>query len=238
MAIATVSNGDRWNTTKANEVINQINTNDTDITTNASDITELWSIGLKHFTDFGTAGIWTGSGTGIISYVKHRLRIAVDAGEVYKLAIDGAVGNGATTIDFDKPLAFDTALFYDNNALDADYSVWGIGLNDETFTNKSFGFYTNSTGELYATCGNGSSNTATQITGITLVNVRNLYRAVLDPGVNVKFYVNGTLEATISTNVPSGTQAVGTSNNLFMIRADSSSDNRVLEAEFVSIKGV
>lgn len=62
--------------------------------------------------------------------------------------------------------------------------------------------------KLYAKTGDaGTGHTETEITGITLGD-RNTYRIELDPGVEARFYVNGVLEATITTNLPDGATTI------------------------------
>lgn len=75
------------------------------------------------------------------------------------------------------------------------------------FTDRQFGFkivYASSTATLYATNGNNTAETATEITGITLTDV-NFFHAIMDSGTNIKFYVNGVLKATHTTNLPDAT---------------------------------
>jgi hypothetical protein len=62
------------------------------------------------------------------------------------------------------------------------------------------GFYVQD-GTLYASNANGSTQTKTEITGVTLTNA-NGYEMVYDAGNSVKFYINGTLRATHTTNLP------------------------------------
>lgn len=58
-------------------------------------------------------------------------------------------------------------------------------------------------GTLYAATADGTTATTTDISaGITLTNF-NVFKIVVNPGVDVKFYVNGTLKATHTTNIPS-----------------------------------
>ena len=65
-------------------------------------------------------------------------------------------------------------------------------------------FTIDDTGAIYGHTANaGVGHTNTQITGLTLTDW-NTYRIEFDPGVDVKFYVNGTLEATHTTNLPDG----------------------------------
>lgn len=49
----------------------------------------------------------------------------------------------------------------------------------------------------------GANHTETAIAGVTLTDMNN-FRIVFEPGVDAKFYVNGVLGATITTNLPNG----------------------------------
>lgn len=81
----------------------------------------------------------------------------------------------------------------------------GIGLYDyDDQTVDTAAFTIDASGNLYGKTGNaGSGHTETAISGITLTNM-NTYRIEFDPGVDVKFYVNGVLKATNTTNLPDG----------------------------------
>jgi len=62
--------------------------------------------------------------------------------------------------------------------------------------------------DFYAkTSDGGVADTLEQISGFTITDW-NLLRIEYDPGVDAKFYVNGTLEKTITTNLPSGTSDI------------------------------
>ena len=87
----------------------------------------------------------------------------------------------------------------------------GVGAN----TAEGFGFfYDNGTWKGYVI--HLGSTTSASISGG--VSSGDLIEAVFDPGVNCKFYVNGTLAATISTGLPSGTNAAEL---LIYVRMDS-----------------
>lgn len=92
-----------------------------------------------------------------------------------------------------------------------------IDYNDATYTSATFAY--NTDGTLYghtANSGGTTNHTETAITGITLTN-KNLYRIEFTPTVDVKFYVNGVLKATNTTNIPAEATVVkfgwGTSGN-------------------------
>lgn len=63
-------------------------------------------------------------------------------------------------------------------------------------------FTIDTSGNLYGHTSNGTGQTnSSAITGVTLTN-NNTYRIEVNDGVDVKFYVNGVLKATNSTNIP------------------------------------
>lgn len=85
-----------------------------------------------------------------------------------------------------------------------DVSVSGSG---HTYTGKQFGFkILNNVGspDFYATNGNGTTETATNVTNPTNPFNTNVLTAVMDSGNNIKFYINKTLVATHTTNLPAG----------------------------------
>jgi hypothetical protein len=60
-------------------------------------------------------------------------------------------------------------------------------------------------GDVYGHTSNaGVGHTETGLSGSLTITNMNLYRIEFDPGVSAKFYVNGTLRATITTNLPDG----------------------------------
>jgi len=73
-----------------------------------------------------------------------------------------------------------------------------------TSTADHIGFFIHDT-SVYASCANGSTQTKTDISGSVTETNYNVYRIVLDAGTSVKFYVNGTLLATHTTNLPAAT---------------------------------
>lgn len=77
-----------------------------------------------------------------------------------------------------------------------------VDYDDATYYDCCFSVDTS--GDLYghtANAGGGAAHTETAITGITLTNV-NKYRIEFTKGVDAKFYVNGVLKATNTTNLP------------------------------------
>lgn len=87
---------------------------------------------------------------------------------------------------------------------------WGLQQTDTAIHDIQTGTFNwarfiQNGGTLYTHTSNGTTQTNNTIGGITLTNY-NVYRIVVDPGVDVKFYVNGTLVATHTTNLPTGAQ--------------------------------
>ncbi len=94
-------------------------------------------------------------------------------------------------------------------------AFWGInGRNtpsmnsDGEFAGRQVGFVIDTSGKLYATNGDGTTQKKTEITGITITNF-NRYRLVFDAGTDVKFYVNETLKVTHTVNLPIAVQTYG-----------------------------
>lgn len=97
----------------------------------------------------------------------------------------------------------------------SDRKGWGICITPANIhtahtdvTNGEVRFIYNTT-TLYAQNANGSTATSTDVTsGITVTNW-NIYEIVFLPGTSAKFYINGTLVATHTTNLPtSGTPVI------------------------------
>lgn len=90
-----------------------------------------------------------------------------------------------------------------------DYLGFGIvdatATLDDVETSVATGIrFVNNNGVIFASNGNGASNTNTNVdSGITDANY-NTYEIVFNPGVDAKFYINGTLVATHTTNLPTG----------------------------------
>jgi hypothetical protein len=80
----------------------------------------------------------------------------------------------------------------------------GFLLDFDSSTNDFVGFGFNTTTTYAVTANAGSASTTTDISsGITMTDW-NTYKVVFDGGVNAKFYINGTLLATHTTNLPDG----------------------------------
>lgn len=78
---------------------------------------------------------------------------------------------------------------------------------DATDTVRHIGFYFQD-GIIYASNANGTTQTRTDVsTGITMTNM-NLYWFKWDAGTNITFYINDTLVATHSTNLPTTSDGV------------------------------
>ena len=78
-----------------------------------------------------------------------------------------------------------------------------VAYGNATTTDRHIAFMIDD-GTLYASNADGTTQTTTDISsGITLTN-RNAYRIEWDNGTDIKFYVNDSLKATHTTNLPSG----------------------------------
>ena len=57
---------------------------------------------------------------------------------------------------------------------------------------------------LYAANGNGTSATNTDISSYLTISQWNIFEIVFNPGTDIKYYINGTLVSTHTTNLPTG----------------------------------
>lgn len=168
---------------------------------------------IHHYNFAATSGVTTTT-TGAGSAV------TVRAGSVTIAAV-AAVGDKCTTtagLDtpssvnlWDRDFWFAESLMLETtpNTFEA---FWGFGSAtcgaggvdaNATSVDPHIGFFWDN-GTLYASCGDGAAQTRTNITSGVTIGAPNWYEIVFDAGVSASFYVNGTLKATISTNLPTG----------------------------------
>jgi len=104
------------------------------------------------------------------------------------------------------------------------YAVFG-GVSEGTFTNEHFGFAMKG-GDLVGTVADGSTEaTTTLVSGATSGTYR--LRAEFNSGTEAVFYVDGTQQGTISSNLPTGTNFINWLNTYHVENA--SSTDRALE---------
>jgi len=181
----------------------------------ATDTKDYWNFQLPIGLDsIGTAG-WVNYGAGATSQ---------SYGIGYTRGNNGACGlitnGGFFTSGSNARLSFDTSkeviVEFGLGSSRNTTSEGGFGLMEDTAplsdyddqTDDAVCFTVDGSGNLYAhTADRGTGHTETAITGVTLDSL-NTYRIEFNPGVDAKFYVNGTLKATIATNLPSSAQVM------------------------------
>lgn len=77
------------------------------------------------------------------------------------------------------------------------------GTAPTSFTFRHIMFINDRDGNLYASCANGTTQTTSAISGVTVTNENN-YRIVYTTNSSALFYVNDVLKATLTTNLPTG----------------------------------
>lgn len=103
-----------------------------------------------------------------------------------------------------------------------------------TLTAKHIGFIARNN-VMYGSNANGSSQTITALSGVINLNASQFHvEARMTSGVDVKFYVNGVLKATHTTNLPTGAMVNEVSYFRCGIRQDASDSN----SRFSSISSV
>jgi len=97
-----------------------------------------------------------------------------------------------------------TVLTASNSAVDLVIGFVDIAdmVTDVTVVNDK-AYFKSTNGTLESSTGDGTTEEDQSVTGITLTNF-NTYRIVLTVGTDCKFYVNGVLKTTHSTNIPDG----------------------------------
>ena len=88
--------------------------------------------------------------------------------------------------------------------------------NTGALTAEHFGFILDTT-TLYASNSDGATQTTTDISSGVTVTAINCYHIIETSGTNVKFYVNQTLKATHTTNLPAG----AASSDIFAVSLDN-----------------
>lgn len=155
------------------------------------------------------SALWT-------AYVSH---VITTFGEEYGLVTAASEAGSVQQVGLYETLTFASDLFIEmgvqlTGTTGDEPPAWGVGNSNSALSNgisrdagpegsgnKGFGFREDA-GALKVRVVNGASHTESTITGITLTDT-NKYRIEFEAGVEVRFYVNGTLEATITTNLPS-----------------------------------
>lgn len=158
---------------------------------------------------------------------------ALGSGTTFAAAEGGIAGgtagaNGAgCALTLNNPGGLDTT----ENLFDDNFEIWGSLIFTSSTTSGYIGWLTGGTGTRptqatgaltakhigfiidsaleQASNANGTTQTVTDIAASIVVTVNNTVRAVMNGSTNCKFYVNKTLAATHTTNLPSGAPNTG-----------------------------
>lgn len=160
---------------------------------------------------FRGGSIKAGSGNQSISYGGMVLSTGSSSGS--RAGILGSASGNSTPIEsvYDKDPEISFMMKIDSSISSQSGGVFfggrfiGGGYPDTSgnYTEKHFGFIIDGT-IIYASNSDGTTQTKTDVTsGVTMTNL-NTFRAIQTSGTNIKFYINGTLVATHTTNLPAG----------------------------------
>lgn len=185
---------------------------------NATTGKTFWNYSIPFIS--GTSALWTGGNVAsVVSYVNF-IDIATLTSSNVDMSYTAIVyGSLNTQIQFSGSKNIVAEFFAQCNSVGTDDMSWGLADSggfvkpyDDATVDGALFTVDATTSKLYAHTTNGAgttNHTETEITGITLTN-ENRYRIEFDPGVDVKFYVNGVLKATHTTHLPnSGSVFVG-----------------------------
>ena len=185
------------------------------------DLMKLMSTKYLYISNFSDVSSWNGNDQthGYYSYVPFEFLLGTYAYADGWNVVCHEPSAGSAVIDFAKNPVFQTTFKTISNTNQT--LRFGIGAPDD----KRFGFKIVG-GTLYASHHNGSTETTTEISGITITNY-NVYRAFFDnTNSQILFYVNGVLKATHTTNLPSGTST-------FMIHYELTNDGANARAVYM-----
>lgn len=150
-------------------------------------------IQLPWNADFWT---WT-TGTSGNTVVRHT------SGTQLSVALNSdSGGTGYRSFDYDKELEVAGSLgatCYNQFG----FLSYSTPAASATITDRHVGVITDAAGTVYGSVADGTTQTKTALSGVT-ANVQNVYQIKFVSGSSAKFYVNGTLKATITTNLPTG----------------------------------
>lgn len=164
--------------------------------------------------DFSNTDIWTLAAAGTPTRTYYPGGVTV-SGTGTNGAYTWVTANGISFLDASGPMQWNdtwttivcefTAVYNATAITDGNFGMgFMVGAsaagNFTSATNK-VAFGVDSSGDLYARCGTNATTTTEQITGITLTD-RNVFRIEYERAVEARFYVNGTLESTLNTNMP------------------------------------
>ncbi len=123
-----------------------------------------------------------------------------------------------TAYTWDKPRKFKARVNIACTDMNHTRAVFAIGnILTPVSTGRHFGFYLDETMGLVGTVADGTTQATTAL--MTLVSgTTYLLEAILTPGGNVEFFVDGVSKGTISTNLPTGTTDSG---QVFKVRVST-----------------
>jgi hypothetical protein len=154
------------------------------------------------------------SGSGAVSFGDFGTQLTTGATGGSEVAIYvNAVSSATTYALFDhNPTAVFAQDTIGNTGTGDVFRAWGVSLQNDggqrrTATEEGIWFQLDSTSgtpALYACNANGSANTNTDISSGVTLTIPHVYTIVMTSGTDIKFYVDGTLKATHTTNLPAG----------------------------------
>lgn len=133
---------------------------------------------------------------------------SASAGEWFAL-IPGNGSNLSYTAASNKDIKFKTRFKYAASLGVATYGGFGFedaittANNVETDNAISVRFVCNNA-TMFAVTATGAANTNTNISAFLTLTDWNIFEIIFNPGTNAKFYINGVLAATHTTNLPTG----------------------------------
>jgi hypothetical protein len=171
-------------------------------------------------TDVPTGNYWVVTNATITNFASNSIYLAASSDATTSIITNttgndsgiflmpGTLGPAPITFATTKDVIVEFGL--ELNATGTEQIGFGLASSNAPFidyddaTERAACFTVSAAGALYGHTspgGGGANHTETLISGVTLTDF-NTYRIEFNPGVDVKFYVNGVLKATNTTNLP------------------------------------
>lgn len=156
------------------------------------------------------------TGSGAVTNSSGGWQLATSTTDGSSTRVIRKVLNGGDTLDWDNNPEYSTVFQVSANTAGSAVIAFLIGNNGSeptsagVLTNKHVGFIIGISGgtqTVYASNANGTTQTKTNVTASYTDSNRTSFAFTVTSGVNIKFYIDGVLVATHTTNMPTGALA-------------------------------
>lgn len=164
------------------------------------------------YTVMGMTTMWT-TDAGTPAFSVNKTTLNATDNESVSIRLEGPDDNGGRLWNDTQEIVVQSQIYVPETTSGVSFG-FGLATNNGSVTGEDTGrqtifqFANSGSGtKLYSRVHNGTTATESEITGYTL-NSWNTFKIHWRPGTDVRFYVNGNLEGTVSSNLPSNTDVI------------------------------